>query len=77
MGEYVSFCDLNGDKHELRFAWFLSPSRKELKEYFANYKKEAKLQQIAKCRRNIEIYKKCILEGEEELRKLEEEEELS
>lgn len=39
MGEYVSFHDLEGTEYRLKFAWFLSPNLKELKEYFANYKK--------------------------------------
>lgn len=75
MCEYISFYDLNGYKHELRFAWFLSPGHKELKEYFANYKNEAKLKQINECKTNIARYKRWILESEETLKKLEEEEE--
>ena len=50
---------------------------KELKEYFANYKKVNRLQQIDKCKEDIERYKKWILENEETLKKLEEDEELS
>lgn len=46
----------------------------ELKEYFANYKNVNRLQQIDKCKDDIERYKKWILEREEELKKLEEEE---
>ena len=44
VGEYVSFKDLEGIEHKLKFAWFLSPELKELKEYFANYKKVNRLQ---------------------------------
>lgn len=76
IGEYVSFHDLEGTEHKLKFAWFLSPELKELKEYFANYKKVNRLQQIDKCKEDIERYKKWILESEETLKKLEEEEEL-
>lgn len=74
MGEYVSFHDLKGVEHKLRFEWFLSPDLKELKEYFASYKKVNRLQQIDKCKDDIERYKKWILESEETLKKLEEEE---
>lgn len=74
MGEYVSFHDIEGTEHELKFAWFLSPELTELKEYFANYKKMARLQRIDKCKDDIERYKKRILESEETLKKLEEEE---
>jgi hypothetical protein len=77
VGEYVSFKDLEGIEHKLKFAWFLSPDLKELKEYFANYKKVNRLQQIDKCKDDIERYKKWILESEETLKKLEEDEELS
>ena len=76
IGDYVSFHDLEGTEHKLKFAWFLSPELKELKEYFANYKKVNRLQQIDKCKDDIERYKKWILESEETLKKLEEEEEL-
>ena len=76
IGEYVSFHDLEGTEHKLKFAWFLSPDLKELKEYFANYKKVNRLQQIDKCKEDIERYKKWILESEKTLKKLEEEEEL-
>lgn len=76
VGEYISFHDLEGTEHKLKFAWFLSPELKELKEYFANYKKVNRLQQIDKCKEDIERYKKWILENEETLKKLEEEEEL-
>lgn len=74
IGEYVSFRDLKGTEHKLKFAWFLSPELKELKEYFANYKKVNRLQQIDKCKDDIERYKKWILESEETIKKLEEEE---
>lgn len=74
MGEYVSFHDLEGAEHKLKFAWFLSPELTGLKEYFANYKKVNRLQQIDKCKDDIERYKKWILESEETLKKLEEEE---
>lgn len=74
MGEYVSFKDLEGTEHKLKFEWFLSPYLKELKEYFADYKKVARFQQINKCKDDIERYKKWILESEETLKKLEEEE---
>lgn len=76
IGEYVSFHDLEGTEHKLKFAWFLSPELKELKEYFANYKKVNRLQQIDKCKEDIERYKTWILENEETLKKLEEEEQL-
>lgn len=73
IGEYVSFHDRKGLEHKLRFEWFLSPELKELKEYFANYKKVNRLQQIDKCKDDIERYKKWILESEETIKKLEEE----
>ena len=76
IGDYVSFHDLEGTKHKLKLEWFLSPDLKELKEYFADYKKVNRLQQINKCKEDIERYKKWILENEETLKKLEEEEEL-
>ena len=76
IGDYVSFHDLEGTEHKLKFALFLSPELTELKEYFANYKKVNRLQQIDKCKEDIERYKKWILENEETLKKLEEEEEL-
>ena len=74
IGEYVSFRDLKGTEHKLKFAWFLSPELKELKKSFANYKKVNRLQQIDKCKDDIERYKKWILESEETIKKLEEEE---
>lgn len=73
IGEYVSFHDRKGLEHKLRFEWFLSPELKKLKEYFANYKKVNRLQQIDKCKEDIERYKKWILESEETIKKLEEE----
>ena len=75
IGDYVSFHDLEGTKHKLKLEWFLSPDLKELKEYFANYKKVNRLQQIDKCKDDIERYKKWVLETEETLKRLEEEEE--
>ena len=75
IGDYVSFHDLEGTEYKLKFEWFLSPDLKELKEYFANYKKVNRLQQIDKCKEDIERYRKWILENEETLKKLEEEEE--
>lgn len=76
IGDYVSFHDMEGTKHKLKLEWFLSLDLKELKEYFADYKKVNRLQQIDKCKDDIERYKKWILESEETLKKLEEEEEL-
>lgn len=76
MGEYVSFKDIEGTEHKLKFEWFLSPDLKELKEYFANYKRVNRLQQIDKYKEDIERYKTWILEREEALKKLEEKEEL-
>ena len=66
--------DLEGNEHKLKLAWFLSPELTELKEYFANYKKVNRLQQIDKCKDDIERYKQWIVEKEEVLKKLEEEE---
>lgn len=57
IGDCVSFHDLEGTEHKLKFAWFLSPELKELKEYFANYKRVNRLQQIDKCKDDIERYK--------------------
>lgn len=76
IGDRVSFHDLEGTEHKLKFEWFLSPDFKELKEYFANYKRVNRLQQIDKCKEDIERYKTWILENEETLKKLEEEEQL-
>lgn len=75
IGDRVSFHDLEGTEHKLKFEWFLSPDLKELKEYFANYKKVNRLQQIDKCKEDIERYKTWILKTEETLKKLEAEEE--
>ena len=74
LGDEVSFYDLKGDKHKLRFEWLLQPDFEDLKEYLANYKKVNRLQQIDKCKDDIERYKKWILESEETIKKLEEEE---
>lgn len=71
----MSFKDLEGTEHRLKFEWFLSLDLKELKEYFADYKKAARLQQIDKCKEDIERYRKWILENEETIKKLKEEEE--
>lgn len=76
IGDRVSFHDLEGVEHKLRLEWFLSPDLKELKEYFANYKRVNRLQQIDKCKEDIERYKTWILESEKTLKKLEEKEEL-
>ena len=73
-GDEVSFYDLKGDKHRLKFKWLVSPDFEELKEYFANYKKAERREKIYKCQDNIERFKKLIAEREEELKKLEEEE---
>lgn len=73
IGDRVSFHDLEGVEHKLRLEWFLSPDLKELKEYFANYKRVNRLQQIDKCKEDIERYKTWILESEKTLKKLEEE----
>lgn len=45
-------------------------------ECFRHYDETNRLQQIDKCKEDIERYKKWILENEETLKKLEEEEEL-
>lgn len=76
IGDRVSFHDLESVEHKLRLEWFLSPDLKELKEYFANYKRVNRLQQIDKCKEDIERYKTWILESEKTLKKLEEKEEL-
>lgn len=68
MGEYVSFKDLEGTEHRLKFDWFLSPDLKELKEYFANYEMAKIYKRIYQCQGDIERYKKLIAEREEELR---------
>lgn len=73
-GDKVSFYDLKGNKHKLNFEWFLSPEHAELKEYFSNWEKVEKREKIDKCKDDIETYKRLIVEREEELKKLEEEE---
>ena len=70
----VSFCDLKGDKHRLKFNWLVSPDFEDLKEYLVNYKKFERREKIYKCQDDIETFKKLIAEREEELKKLEEEE---
>ena len=40
IGDEVSFCDLEGDKHRLKFGWLVSPDFEDLKKYFANYEKK-------------------------------------
>lgn len=73
-GDEVSFYDLKGDKHRLKFGRLVSPDFKELKEYFANYKKAERREKIYKCQDDIETYKRLIAEREEELKQLENEE---
>lgn len=73
-GDEVSFCDLKGDKHRLKFNWLVSPDFEDLKEYLVNYKKFERREKIYKCQDDIETFKKLIAEREEELKKLEEEE---
>lgn len=72
--DYVSFHDLNGYAHKVKFEWFLQPDFTELKEYFTNYKKADRREKIYKCQDDIETFKRLIVEREEELKKLEEEE---
>lgn len=71
---YVSFHDLNGYAHKVKFEWFLQPDFLELKEYFTNYKKADRREKIYKCRDDIETFKRLIAEREEELKQLENEE---
>ena len=71
---YVSFHDLNGYAHKVKFEWFLQPDFLELKEYFTNYKKTDRREKIYKCRDDIETFKRLIAEREEELKQLENEE---
>ena len=73
-GDEVSFCDLKGDKYRLKFNWLVSPDFEDLKEYLVNYKKFERREKIYKCQDDIETFKKLIAEREEELKKLEEEE---
>lgn len=74
VSDYVSFHDLNGYAHKVKFEWFLQPDFTELKEYFTNYKKADRREKIYKCQDDIETFKQLIIEREEELKKLEEEE---
>lgn len=73
-GDDVSFCDLKGDKHRLKFNWLMSPDFEDLKEYLVNYKKFERREKIYKCQDDIETFKKLIAEREEELKQLENEE---
>ena len=73
-GDEVSFCDLKGDKHRLKFNWLVSPDFEDLKEYLVNYKKTKRREKIYKCQDDIETFKKLIAEREEELKQLENEE---
>lgn len=73
-GDEVSFCDLKGDKHRLKFNWLVSPDFEDLKEYLVNYKKLKRREKICKCQDDIETFKKLIAEREEELKQLENEE---
>lgn len=73
-GDEVSFCDLKGDKYRLKLNWLVSPDFEDLKEYLVNYKKFERREKIYKCQDDIETFKKLIAEREEELKKLEEEE---
>jgi hypothetical protein len=73
-GDEVSFCDLKGDKHRLKFNWLVSPDFEDLKKYLANHKKAERREKIYKCQDDIETFKRLIVEREEELKKLEEEE---
>lgn len=72
--DYVSFHDLNGYAHKVKFEWFLQPDFTELKEYFTNYKNADRREKIYKCQDDIETFKRLIAEREEELKKLEAEE---
>lgn len=73
-GDEVSFCDLKGDKHRLKFEWLVSPDFEYLKKYFTTYKKTKRREKIYKCQDDIETFKKLIAEREEELKQLEDEE---
>lgn len=59
-GGEVSFCDLNGDKHQLRFEWLLSPDFEDLKEYFANYEKKKRQDGVYQRQDDIKRNKKLI-----------------
>lgn len=73
-GNEVSFCDLKGDTYRLKFNWLVSPDFEDLKTYFANYKNAERREKICKYKDDIETFKRLIVEREEELKKLEEEE---
>ena len=73
-GDEVSFCDLKGDKHRLKFEWLVSPDFEYLKKYFTTYKKTKRCEKIYKCQDDIETFKRLIAEREEELKQLENEE---
>lgn len=73
-GDEVSFCDLKGDKHRLKFEWLVSPDFEYLKKYFTTYKKTKRREKIYKCQDDIETFKRLIAEREEELKQLESEE---
>lgn len=73
-GDEVSFCDLKGDTYRLKFNWLVSPDFEDLKTYFANYKNAERREKICKYKDDIETFKRLIVEREEELKKLEEEE---
>lgn len=73
-GDEVSFYDLKGDAHRLKFNWLVAPDFEDLKKYLANYKKAERREKIYKCQDDIETFKRLIVEREEELKKLEEEE---
>lgn len=73
-GDEVSFCDLKGDKHRLKFEWLVAPDFEYLKNYFTTYKKTKRCEKIYKCQDDIETFKKLIAEREEELKQLENEE---
>lgn len=73
-GDEVSFCDLKGDKHRLKFEWLVSPDFEYLKKYFTTYKKTKRHKKIYKCQDDIETFKSLIAEREEELKQLENEE---
>lgn len=72
-GDEVSFCDLEGDKHRLKFGWLVSPDFEDLKKYFANYEKKKDKREFQR-QDDIKRNKKLIAGREEELKKLEEEE---
>lgn len=73
-GDEVSFYDLKGDKHRLKFEWLVSPDFEYLKKYFTTYKKTKRHEKIYKCQDDIETFKSLIAEREEELKQLENEE---